>query len=50
MPKFIVNVEFDGYDDYEEMLNAVDENQVSEALENHGFTVNLVERFYGVED
>lgn len=42
MPKFIVDVELDGYDTEEEMLEHCTEGAVYEALENHSFTVNSV--------
>lgn len=50
MTKFLIDIELDGYDDYEEMLNSIDEGEVSDALETHGYTVISVERFYGCED
>lgn len=44
MPKFIVDVELDGYDTEEEMLEHCNEGTVYEALENHSFTVNYVKK------
>ena len=44
MPKFIVDVELDGYDTEEEMLEHCTEGAVYEALENHCFTVNSVKK------
>lgn len=44
MPKFIVDVELDGYDTMEEMFNAITEDEIYEALENYSFTVNKIER------
>ena len=44
MPKFIVDVELDGYDTEEEMLKHCNEGAVYEALENHSFTVNSVKK------
>jgi endonuclease III len=44
MPKFIVNVELDGYDTMEEMFNAITEDEINEALNDYGFIVNKVER------
>ena len=44
MPKFIVEVELDGYDTMEEMFNAITKDEIYEALENYGFMVNTVKR------
>lgn len=50
MTRFLIDIQLDGYDDYEEMLNSLNEGDVSDALENHGYIVISVERFYGCED
>lgn len=43
MTKFKINVELDGFDTMEEMLNAITEDEIYEALSDYGFTVISVE-------
>lgn len=44
MPRFIIEVELDGYDTEEEMNDACDEDVVEEALRDASFMVVSVER------
>jgi hypothetical protein len=39
MPKFLIDVEIDGYDTVEEMLENINEAVVEEALEYYGFLI-----------
>lgn len=44
MPKFIIEVELDGYDTEQEMIDACDEDVVEEALRDASFMVVSIER------
>jgi hypothetical protein len=44
MPKFLIEVELDGYDTIEEMLKNCDEDVVYECLNDSGFMVISVEK------
>jgi hypothetical protein len=44
MPKFLIEVELDGYDTIEEMLENCDEDIVYEALRDYSFMVISVEK------
>jgi hypothetical protein len=43
MPKFLIDVEIDGYDSKEEMIAACSSDEVQEALQDYGFMVLSVE-------
>lgn len=44
MPKFIIQVELDGYDTEQEMIDACDEDVVEEALRDASFMVISAEK------
>jgi hypothetical protein len=43
MPKFLIDVELDGYDTEEEMLSALNSEVIHEALRDYGFSVIKIE-------